>query len=144
MYTITRKNRIKEQLQLCYADGTVALTADVDLNVDESAGRVNKAYEALGMAQNALQKNTESAQLKEAYGNTVTAFFAVIFGEETAGKIVEFYEGRWTEMLLDLFPFINNEIMPKIRAASADRKAQLLEAAKLAKQGNRAQRRRMR
>ena len=144
MYTITRKNRIKEQLQLCHADGTVALTADVDLNVDEIAGRVNKAYEALGMAQNALQKNAESAQLMEAYGNTVTAFFAVIFGEETAGKIVEFYEGRWTEMLLDLFPFINNEIMPKIREASADRKAQLLEAAKLAKQGNRAQRRGMR
>ena len=74
----------------------------------------------------------------------VPAFFAVIFGEETAGKIVEFYEGRWTEMLLDLFPFINNEIMPKIRAASADRKAQLLEAAKLAKKGNRAQRRGLR
>ena len=136
MYQVTRKNRIKEQIQLCHADGTVALTADVDLNVDQIAGRVNKAYEALGMAQNTLQKSPDSPQAMEAYGNAVLAVFSVIFGEETAGKIVAFYENNWTEMLLDLFPFINNEIMPKIRAASADRKAQLLEAAKLAKKGN--------
>ena len=48
-----------------------------------------------------------------------------------------FYENNWTEMLLDLFPFINNEIMPKIREASEERKAQLLEAARAAGQDNR-------
>jgi hypothetical protein len=40
-------------------------------------------------------------------------------------------------MLLDLFPFINNEIMPKIREASAYRKKQLLEAAQQTKRANR-------
>lgn len=132
MYQITRKNRIKEQLQLCHADGAPALTIDVDLNVDEIAGRVNKAYEALAMAQNALQKNTNSPEAMDAYGKAVLAVFNVIFGEKDAAALLAFYEGNYTEMLLDVFPFINNEIMPKIREASADRKAQLLAYTKAA------------
>lgn len=144
MYKVTRKNRIKEELQLCHADGTVAETIEVDLNVDEVGNRVNKAYEMLAMAQNELQKNTNSEQLLEAYGNAVIAVFNVIFGADGASRIMAFYEGNYTEMLLDLFPFINNEIMPKIREATAARREQLIEAARLAKQGNRKQRRRFR
>ena len=115
MYTITRKNRIKEQLQLCHADGTVALTVDVDLNVDEISARVNKAYEALGMAQNALQKNTNSPEAMDAYGKAVLAVFNIIFGEKDAAALLAFYEGNYTEMLLDAFPLINNEIMPNAK-----------------------------
>ena len=141
MYQVTRKNRIKEQLQLCHADGTVALTAEVDLNVDVIAARVSKAYETLGMAQNALSDDPRNPATMEAYGNAVIAVFNVIFGEEQTAAIVEFYENNYTEMLLDLFPFINNEIMPKIAEASEARKAQLLEAAKEAQKNNGTQRR---
>lgn len=144
MYEITRKNRIKEPLRLRNEDGTLAHTINVDLNVDSIAARAIKAYEMLGMAQNALQKAPNSPEALDAYGNAVIALFNVIFGEEDAGKIVAFYENNWTEMLLDIFPFINNEIMHRIQAASAARKAQLLEAARLSKQGNRAQRRKRR
>lgn len=141
MYQVTRKNRIKEQLQLCHANGDVALTVDVDLNVDEISARVNKAYEVLGVAQNALKKDEKNEKLLEAYGKAVVAVFSVIFGEENAERILDFYEGNFTEMLLDIFPFINGEIMPKIREASAARRNQLMEAAKIAEQGNRAARR---
>lgn len=140
MYKITRKNRIKEQFQLCHANGDVALTVDVDLNVDEIAGRVNKAYETLAVAQNALKKDMNSRELTEAYGAAVIAVFEVIFGKENAGRIIDFYEGNHTEMLLDIFPFINNEIMPKIREASASRREQLIAAARMAEAGNRAAR----
>lgn len=141
MYQVTRKNRIKESVQLCHADGTVAETIEVDLNVDEVANRASKAYEMLGMAQLELQKDGNNEKLLEAYGNAVIAVFNVIFGADGASRIIAFYEGNYTEMLLDLFPFLNNEIMPKIRAATAARKEQLVEAARLAKKGNRAQRR---
>ena len=133
MYQVTRKNRIKETLQLCHPDGTVAEEINVDLNVDIIAGRMNKAYEALGMAQNALEANTNSPEMLEQYGKAVMAVFDVIFGEDGRKRIVEFYENNYTEMLLDLFPFINDEIMPKIREASEDRKQQLMEAAKRSK-----------
>ena len=130
MYQITRKNRIKETLQLCHANGDVAEEINVDLNVDVIAGRMNKAYEALGIAQNALGANTNSPELLEQFGNAVMAVFDVIFGEDGRKRIVAFYENNYTEMLLDLFPFINNEIMPKIREASEQRKQQLIDAAK--------------
>ena len=133
MYQVTRKNRIKEQLQLCHADGSVALTADVDLNVDKIAARVNKAFEVLGMAQNALQNDPRNPETLTAYGNAVAAVFAVIFGEENAAKIAEFYENNYTEMLLDISPFINDHIMPQIREARAQRREQLIAASKAAK-----------
>ena len=144
MYQITRKNRIKETLQLCHANGDVACEIDVDLNVDEIAGRVNKAREVLAMAQNTLQKDQDSASAMEAYGNAVVALFNVLFTEDGTRQMVEFYEGNYTEMLLDVFPFINNEIIPKIQAASEDRKAQLMEAARLANPGDKGAKRRWR
>ena len=129
-FVITRKNRIKEELQLCHADGTLALSVMVDLNIDEIGARVSKAYETLGMAQNTLEKSPNSEAAQKAYGEAVIAVFNVIFGEEDAANILLFYEGNYTEMLLDVFPFIDGEIIPKIREASEARKAQLLAAAK--------------
>ena len=133
MYQITRKNRIKETLQLCHENGDVAEEINVDLNVDVIAGRMNKAYEALGMAQNALKADSASPVMLEQYGKAVMAVFEVVFGEDGCKRIVAFYENNYTEMLLDLFPFINNEIMPKIREASAQRKQQLIDAEKATK-----------
>ena len=129
-YVITRKNRLKEELQLCHADGTVALTVNVDLNIDEIGARVSKAYETLGAAQLTLEKSPNSEAAMKAYGEAVIAVFNIIFGEEDTQNILLFYEGNYTEMLLDVFPFIDGEIIPKIREASEARKAQLLDAAK--------------
>ena len=131
MYQVTRKNRIKETVQLCNADGTVAQEINVDLNVDTIAARMNKAYEMLGMAQNQLQADNNPVNA-ETFGKAVIAVFEVVFGDDCK-KILEFYENSYTEMLLDLFPFINDEIMPKIREASEQRKNQLIELAKRSK-----------
>lgn len=136
MYTITRKNRIKEDMQLCHANGDVALTVSVDLNIDEMGGRLNKALEAFANAQGILKKGNTGPDALEAYGKAVCALFDVIFGEEDSRRIIAFYEDNYTEMLLDLFPFINDEIMPKVREASAERKAQLLRASETAEKSN--------
>lgn len=132
MYQVKRQNRIKETVQLCHADGTVAEEINVDLNVDTIAARMNKAYEMLGMAQNQLQADSSPVNA-ETFGKAVIAVFEVVFGEDGCKRILDFYENSYTEMLLDLFPFINDEIMPKIRAASAQRKNQLVELAKRSK-----------
>ena len=128
MYQITRKNRIKEDLQLCHANGDVACTIPVDINVDKMTARISKAYENLGMAQNELMENQSDVKLMEAYGNAVVEILSAIFGEDGAKKILEFYEDCYTEALLDILPFVSNEIMPKIREASAARKEQLEQA----------------
>ena len=135
MYTVQRKNRIVEQLQLVHANGDVACTIDVDINVDQIGAKINHAYELVGMANAALQKNPTSPDLIDAFGKAVIALFTAVFGEDGCNKIVEFYGSTdsWSEMLVDLFPFLNNEIIPKIREASEERKKQLLEMAKAVK-----------
>lgn len=125
-YQITRKNRIKEELQLCNEDGSVALSVQVDLNTDEMGLAAAKAWERLGIATVAAQKDPEAAETEQAYGDAVLALFAVIFGEEQTNKILKFYEDRLAEMLLDLAPFVEDEIMPKVEAAREARKAQFL------------------
>ena len=136
-YQVQRKSRIKETLELLDETGAVVESLDVDLNVDQIAGRVNKAYEVLGAAQTALQKNARCDEALEAYGKAVLAVFDVIFGEDGTKKLISFYDGNFNEMLLDVFPFINDEIMPKIRAASADRREQMLAAVKASKKARR-------
>lgn len=136
-YQVQRKSRIKETLELLDETGAVVESLDVDLNVDQIAGRVNKAYEVLGAAQTALQKNARSDEALEAYGKAVLAVFDVIFGEDGTKKLISFYDGNFNEMLLDVFPFINDEIMPKIRAASAARREQMLAAVKASKKARR-------
>ena len=135
MYQVQRKNQIKEQLQLVHANWDIACTLDVNINVDEIGPKINKAYELLGMAQLELEKNATSQAAVDAFGEAVLGLFAVIFGESGCEKIVDFYGSRraWSEMLIDLFPFINNEILPKVHEASAARKHQLLEMSKSVK-----------
>ena len=137
MYQVKRKNHISEQLQLVHANGDVACTIDVEINVDKIGAKINKAYELVGIAQLELQKDETSEAAVEAFGEAVLALFNVIFGEEGCEKIIDFYGSKdaWAEMLIDLFPFINDEIIPKVREASEARKKQLIDMAKAAKSG---------
>lgn len=125
MYQIQRKNRIKEQLQLCHANGDIACTLDVDINVDRMTAQISKAYDQLGKAQNELMKDRNSEKLVEEYGKAVVLVLTAIFGEDGCKKILDFYEDNYTECLLDILPFVSGEIMPKIREASKARKEQL-------------------
>lgn len=140
-YQITRKNRIREELQLCHENGEIAAKIPVDINIDAMGARINKAYENLGSAQYELNKNPNGPGAVEAVGKAIISLFTVIFGEDGTKTIVEFYEGNYSEMLLDLFPFINNVILPKVKAASEQRKAQLVAAAKAVGGGKRGWRR---
>ena len=132
MYQVTRKSKISEVLQLCNADGSVAEEINVVINVDQLGAKINKAYELVGMAQNTLKKDPRSQQLVDEYGAAIIALFQAIFGDENTEKIIAFYEGNESEMLLDLFPFINDVIMPRVKEVSAARKEQLKAAANLA------------
>lgn len=144
MYQIVKKDNIREEVAFCHEDGTTAFTVAVDIDIDEAAARVNKAYELLGAAENAAQKNPRSQDAIDAMGAATIALFEVIFGREDTAKIVDFYGSKPAKMLLDVFPFINDVVMPRIKAASSERRDQLVAAAKAAQQGNRADRRRRR
>lgn len=136
MFTVQRKKRrIHETLQLLNEEGTQELTVVVDLDIDQIAARVNKSYEKIGMLQNDLRKNPRDTRTMEAFGQAVLEIFKIIFGDDQAMKILEFYDENYTEMLVDLFPFINEEIMPQVKEASRQRAEQLAKAANASRRG---------
>ena len=130
-YQIKRRQRVQETLELCNAAGEVELSIDVDITVDEMGGRIANAQNVLAMAQELIAKEPESEKAQEAFGSAVIAMFAVIFGKDNAHKLLTYYEARYTEMLLDVLPFINEVVMPKVREACEARKKQLLDAANI-------------
>ena len=134
MYTIQRKNKhIREELELLSIDGTEKMTVTVDLDIDQIAARMSKSYEMMGMLQNELKKDPKNQTTMEAFGQAVLEIFKIIFGDDQAEKILKFYEDDYTEMLVDLFPFINDQIMPKIKEASRLRREQLEAAANVSR-----------
>jgi hypothetical protein len=126
MYKITRKAHVKEELQICYPDGTPAFVLPVDLDMDVLGGKVREAIATVGQAQERLKKDPQDA---EAFGTALVALFNVLFGEEGTAKLLSFYENNYLEMLIDVYPFIQSEIIPKVQAASMARKEKLLQYA---------------
>lgn len=59
----------------------------------------------------------------ETYGNAILKLFELIFGEENTAKIVKFYESNYEEMAIEVTPYINEVIVPKIQAAGEEQKA---------------------
>ena len=130
MYTIQRKNKhIHEELELLSIDGKDKMIVTVNLDIDQIAARMAKSYEMMGMLQNELKKDPKNQGTMEAFGQAVLEIFKIIFGDDQAGEILKFYENDYTEMLVDLFPFINEQIMPQVKEASRQRREQLETAA---------------
>lgn len=129
MYKVVKRDRsIKETLVICHEDGTEALTLDVDINTTSIVSQMAIAREVLAAASGTLQKDPSDVKAMTALGTSVITMLTIIFGAENAKKLVEFYDSAYDALLVDIYPFIDSEIMPKIREASAERKAELLAA----------------
>ena len=130
-YQIQRKGRVRETLDLLDENGKVAHTLTVDVDVDQIAGRFNRARKALSELQNAYKQNPNSDEAYTAFGNAIVELFSAVFGEKQTETIVDFYDGKYTEMLVDVIPFVGEVIAPKIREESEARKNQMLKASKM-------------
>lgn len=114
MYQITR-NKVVEDLQL--KDGEKELILHVDLSVDRIIKQYAEAMKALTKAQSAVKSAGMTEDKVEALGAAILGVFNVIFGQAQAQKLVEFYDGEYTEMLSDVAPFISEVVAPKISEA---------------------------
>lgn len=127
MQKIKRMNRIREELQLCHADGTVALTVNVDINTDDMAAQIREAYEKFEAARAALNAAGPGGQQEQIAGEALLGLFRLVFGQQNLQRMLEFYEGRESELLLDVLPFVRDEILMKVYTAVNARKAQIVE-----------------
>ena len=129
-YKITRTQKITETLELSDKNGNVIDSIDIDIDADAVCTAFRKKQTEVIDAERRLKeirKNGVETDLEcayEAYGNAVIAIFELIFGEDGTKKLLEFFEDNYIEMGIQVVPFINAVIVPKINETLRNRKSQ--------------------
>ena len=123
-YQINNSYHIVEDLELLGDDGKVELTVHVDINTDRMAGGFRKAEIGLINAQRGIKKG-EHAEALESYGKAVIEVFRLVFGEENTTVMLKYFEGKYTDMFIQLYPFINDVVKPAIAASAAEQKIRI-------------------
>ena len=120
MVEIRRKNKVKETFHITDNDGR-ELTVESVLDPGEALPAWNRAKNSIIRAQTAKQPDFE------ALGQAIVDTFAVFFDEEGAAKILDFYDGNYTDMMEDVFPYIESILLPKLEAESAKRREAMIK-----------------
>lgn len=128
MYKIKRSGHISESLQI--EDGAKLLDLTVDISVDEIMADYVELGSHLAKLQTMLDKGEKAEDLYAEYGKTVLAYFELFFGADQTEKIVSFYNGRYSEMLTDITPFLQDVIVPAIIRAQDETKEKYKAMAK--------------
>ena len=73
-----------------------------------------------------LQKRSNSnpgdLKIVEDIGKAVVDVFCLLFGDENAKKIIEFYSDDFQQMAYNLFPYVQNVLAPKFQEVARQRK----------------------
>lgn len=108
-----------ESIELVNEEGVTEKVITVRLDKAGLAMNASKKFveiqRLLAMAEKARGKEN-AEELVTKLGQTVIDFFETIFGEENTKTILEFYEGNYIEMVLEVVPFIQEKILPVSRA----------------------------
>ncbi len=122
---------ITDSIELQDQDGNLLDTILISIDPYAAAHEFNKAYNALLRAQIESKKKPDKMDAG-AVGEAVIALMRVCFGSENTDKLLAYYDGKAEELFMNVFPYILNTIVPKMRAASkeaAERmKASVLQA----------------
>ena len=119
MVEIRRKNKVKETFHITDNDGR-ELTVESVLDPGEALPSWNRAKNSIIRAQTAKQPDFE------ALGRAIVDVFAVFFGEDGTTKILDFYGGNYTDMMEDVFPYIQDILLPKLETESAKRREAMM------------------
>lgn len=134
-YQIKKSSRITEQMEFLGEDNQVVLTIDVDIDAD----RLSQKYRATEMQLMECREQAEggSAEGLQAYGTAVLAFFDLVFGEENTQKMLAYFDGNYTDMFLQVTPFIQHVVKPAIEAEILEKRQRMVANMQLSKRQRR-------
>ena len=122
MYTLTQNSTFSDEIELKHQDGTSEI---LSIHLSISPETVKK-YRSLEVELIDLQKKANetpaSPAVLEKIGETIVSLFSLLFGEENCEKILQFYSDDFIQMTADLFPYIQNIIIPKFQELAKQRK----------------------
>ena len=102
MYKIKRDKKFKEQLEVENDNGE-KLTLDVEITLDKQLNEFTKNWRNLEVMNiNVQQGKVDYMQM----GNAVISIMGVVFGENDAKKLIDFYNCNYIELIQDILQFI--------------------------------------
>lgn len=117
MTTIRATSAISDTIQLVKDSGE---TLEFKFSFVPSVTLI-KRIRALQVAQIEAQKQPDDAKTA-AIGSVVIDLFALIFGKQNTENILAFYGKNYDIMLMDIFPYIRDEIIPKVQQSAQNAK----------------------
>ena len=96
-----------------FRNGRKRMKIKLNLYVDDILQSYDKAQQRLVEAEKAIRTaGTQESSIE--YGRAATDLLQTVFGIECTAAIIKFYEGRYIQMLADVYPFIQKEILPHL------------------------------
>lgn len=117
MYTIKQRDSIVDTLALERRDGTVE-KININLRITpDIASKFRKEQLRLIELQKQGANNPETI---EKIGEVIVNIMDLIFGADGRNKIITFFDGDYTAMMLDIFPYIQNVVIPALQNQAAE------------------------
>lgn len=136
MYKIKRTKKFYDTLQLCDEQGKVQKELKIEVDIDAIATGFREVLSQLEKSEKGLHDKQKLKQEKDFdkayydYGAALVKMFEMCFGTENTQEIVTFFESRYTEMSVEIVPYITNEIIPLVGEAIKQKKNSLKKAGK--------------
>lgn len=101
------------------------LTVHIKLNITPE---LIPQYRAVQLRLVELQKQNQTdpgnTEIVAGIGECIVQTMTLLFGEENAEAIIRFYDNDLAQMLMDVFPYIRDVIIPQIEKIAKERKQQ--------------------
>ncbi len=136
MYKIKRTRKFYDTLVLCDEQGETQKELKIEVDIDAIATGFREVLTRLEEAQKSLQNSQKLKRQSDFdkayydYGEALIKMFEMCFGTENTEEIVTFFENRYTEMSVEIVPYITKEIIPLVGEAIKQKKNSLKKAGK--------------
>lgn len=138
-YQAKRKAAYTQDFELVDEKGNVAHRLLVALDPGSCIEKLNQKYIALVRTKNELSKlegamqngnldgNEEIGKAYEMLGKASVDLIEAVFGSDDTKTILDFYNGRYTDMISEVAPFITNVVIPDLRRITQENKKEILD-----------------
>ena len=120
MYQIKKNsNVIVEELEIENEKGEKTV-----FKVNVSFDKIAKKYHQLRAMMSSYEKEIEKSESDEWFEKYVEVFVELMrlfFGDEEAKRLIEYYDGNYTDVLLDIAPFIVEVVQPKVNQRMSEK-----------------------
>jgi hypothetical protein len=130
-YQIKKRNHYVEQLELADENGNVVHTLNVDLDPGAMAEELSRKYMKVAKVKEDAErlKNLTPEAVAESYeriGNAVIEMLEVVFGKANMETLLDFYSGRYGDLITDIIPFVRDVVVPNVRRLAQEQRKEVV------------------